>query len=207
MHKPIRNLIAGGVLAATLIGGGATAAQAATSAASSTTTASASSTSATSTAAPTKADHEARRAERAAALAEQLGVTVDQVTTAEDAARAAVDAEYGRPEKPTTDPGTAPSGQPPELTDAQKAELEARHDLFESTFAAKLGVSVADLETAQLAVEQAHLADEVAAGHLTQAQADERLQAIEDGTAPLGGPGGPGGPGRGGPPPAKAEAA
>ena len=204
MKKPVRNLIASGMLAATLLGGGiAISTQAATATAATTTT---TPTTSSRTTAPTKADREEHRTERAAALAEALGLTTAQVSKAQDAARVVVDAKYPRPARPTAPTTSTKPTKPPEPTAAQKAERQARHDLFEQTFAEKLGVSTADLQAAQLTVEKAHLAAEVKAGHITQAQADARLKAIADGTAPMGGPGGPrghgghggpGGPGRG----------
>lgn len=205
MKKTARNLIASGMLAATLLGSGAAVASAqsnpTTTTSSTSSTTGSTSSSSTRPDAPSKADHEARHAERTAALAKALGVSTDKVTAAETAARAAVDAEYGKPTRPTGTPGEKPA----EPTDAQKAEMKARHDLFEKTFAKELGVTTAQLKAANLKLAKAHLAEEVADGRITQAEADARLKAIEDGTAPMGGHGGPGGPGghgHGGPPPA-----
>jgi hypothetical protein len=61
-------------------------------------------------------------------------------------------------------------------------------------------ISAADVAGAYQDVLKTHLDQAVAAGKITQAQADEMLQRAKDapGLPPLGGPG-PGGPGRGGP--------
>ena len=185
MKKPMRNLIAGSMLAATLLGSGA----AATAQASATNTQSSTQTPKP----PSKAERAKHEAQRTAALAKALGLSTSKVKAAEQAARAAVEAKYGKqPARPTTPPTTKPA----EPTDAQKAEMKARHDLFLTTFAEKLGITTDQLKAGMLKVEKAHLAAEVKAGRLTQAQADEIIKAIEDGTAP---PMGPGGPGHGGP--------
>ena len=185
MKKPMRNLIAGSMLAATLLGSGA----AATAQASATNTQSSTQTPKP----PSKAERAKHEAQRTAALAKALGLSTAKVKTAEQAARAAVEAKYGKPPAPPTTP---PTTKPVEPTDAQKAEMKARHDLFLTTFAEKLGITTDQLKAGMLKVEKAHLAAEVKAGRLTQAQADEIIKAIEDGTAP---PMGPGGPGHGGP--------
>ena len=188
MKKPMRNLIAGSMLAATLLGSGAAAtAQASTA----TTTQSSTQTPQP----PSKAERAKREAQRTAALAKALGLSTSKVKAAEQAARAAVEAKYGKPPAPPTTP---PTTKPAEPTDAQKAEMKARHDLFLTTFAEKLGITTDQLKAGMIKVEKAHLAAEVKAGRLTQAQADKIIKAIEDGTAPIGGPGGPG---RGGPGP------
>ncbi len=104
-----------------------------------------------------------------------------------------MEATYGAPPaRPTTKPATRP-----EPTAEQQAEHQARHDLFRTTFAEELGVTADELKAAELAVAEAHLAEEVAAGRITQAEADARLEAMADGTAP--GPGGPGHGHHGGP--------
>ena len=134
-------------------------------------------------------------------------MTVDQVTAARTAARAAVDAKYGAPpDRPSSSSATKPT-KPSKPTAAQTAEMKARHALFEKTFAEKLGVTVSQLRAAEVAIAKTHLAADVKAGRITQAQADKVLAAIANGE-PAGGPGGPGGPGghggghHDGPPPA-----
>jgi hypothetical protein len=183
-NQKIRNLLLASALATGMLGGGAIAsAQTATTAATATTTA------ATTTADPGAGprgggqDRSARDQE----LATALNLSVDQVTAAEQAAHDAVDAQLGTPTKPTGTP-----------TDADKAAMQARHDLFQQVFAEKLGVSADQLTAAQVSAAQTHLAADVASGKLTQAQADEMLARIQSGDAPIG----RGGPGHAGPPPA-----
>jgi len=200
MNKPVRNFIAAGAVAAGLLSGGAVA-LAQTPSTSTSTEQSATTTPDQSRPAPPSAEERAaHEAERNADLATRLGLTVDQVSTAEEAARAAVDAQLGTPERPATPPSTPPTEAE---RAAMKAQMDARHDLFEQTFAEQLGVTTDQLRAAREAGLAAHLADEVASGKITQEQADARLQAIQNGEV---GPGGPGGPGHGGPPPADAPA-
>lgn len=189
MKTSLRNTIVAGTVAAGLLSGGGLAF-----AQQSTTTPAEQGADAAATARPDRAAHQA---ERANDLATRLGLTNDQVTAAREAAKAAVEAQFGpRPERPTTPP-----------TDEEKAAMDAgrqaRHDLFEQTFADELGVTAEQLQAAKEAGFQAHLADEVASGQITQEQADARLQAMQNGERP---PGGPGGRGHGGPPPADAPA-
>ena len=83
MKHSLRNFIAGGVVAASLLGGGAVA-----SAATSTSTPTeSSSTASTQRVEPTAAERAAHKAERTAALAKALGVSTDQVTAAQKAAQ------------------------------------------------------------------------------------------------------------------------
>ena len=187
MKSSLRNTIVAGTVAAGLLGSGGIAF-----AQSSTTTPTEQGT--TTDAAGRSADREARRAERTADLANRLGVTDEQVSTARDAARAAVEAQFGeRPERPTTPPTDDERA-------AMDADREARRDLFEQTFADELGVSPEQVQAAREAGLQEHLAEKVADGTLTQEEADARLQAMQSGEMPERGRGGPGGPGRHGPP-------
>ncbi len=192
MKNSLRNTIVVGTVAAGLLGSGGIAF-----AQSDTTTPTEQGTSAES--AGRSADREAHRAERAADLANRLGVTDAQVASAREAARAAVEAQYGpRPERPTERPSTPPTDEDRASMDADR---QARRDLFEETFAAELGVSAEQLQAAREAGMQEHLAEKVADGTITQEQADARLQAMQSGEMPGGrGHGGPGGRGPGGPP-------
>jgi len=192
MKNSLRNTIVAGTVAAGLLGSGGIAfAQSATT----TPTEQGATTDATGR----SADREARRAEQTTDLANRLGVTDEQVTAARDAARAAVEAQYGaRPERPTERPTTPPTD---EERAAMDADRQARHDLFEQAFAAELGVSTEQIQAAREAGLQEHLAEKVADGTITQEQADARLQAMQNGEMPGGmGHGGPGGRGPGGPP-------
>lgn len=89
-------------------------------------------------------DREAARA----LLAEALGVTLDELEAARDAAIAAVSAEDGRPDR----------------------------DEVRALIAAELGVTVEELEAAQDAVQEAMLAQLVEDGTITQEQLDEMLE-------------------------------
>ena len=135
-------------------------------------------------------------ATRDAKLAEKLGLSVDQVTAARTAARDAVDAQLGRPEKPAA-PTTAPTDAERQ---AHEADMQARHDLMEKTFAEKLGVSTEQLTAAHQALATEHVNAELTAGTITQDQANTMLEHIANGDLP--GPRGPHGPGRPGAPPA-----
>lgn len=134
-------------------------------------------------------------------LAAQLGITVEELQAAGEAAHEQVVAELGeltRPEeRPTTD----------EEREALRAQMEERRAAFEAALAGQLGISVEELDAAQLRVVEARLAEAVANGRLTQERADEILEAVRTGERPVfpggpgrhgrfgGGPGGPGGPG------------
>lgn len=89
-------------------------------------------------------DREAARA----LLAEALGVTLDELEAARDAAIAAVSAEDGRPDR----------------------------DEVRALIAEALGVTVEELEAAQDAVQEAMLAQLVEDGTITQEQLDEMLE-------------------------------
>lgn len=84
-------------------------------------------------------------------LAEELGVTVEDLEAARDAAIEAVTAEDGRPDR---------------------GEVRA-------LIAAELGVTVEELEAAQTAVQEAVLAQMLADGTITQEQLDEMLAMHE----------------------------
>ncbi len=81
-------------------------------------------------------------------LAEELGVTLEELEAARDAAMAAVSAEDGRPDR----------------------------DEIRALMADELGVTVDELEAAQDAVQETMLAQLVADGTITQAQLDEMLE-------------------------------
>jgi hypothetical protein len=132
-----------------------------------------------------------RRAEIDEALAAKLGRTTDELKAAREAAHDAVVAELGEMTRPDSRPDTD------EEREALKAQLQARHDLFDTKLAEALGISVDDLKAARLAVAEERLAEKVAAGELTQEQADARLEAIRNGEVPDGFGRGPGGHGRG----------
>jgi hypothetical protein len=196
MNPNFRKLFATSALAIGLVGGGAAIATAATDTSTQSTTAAAASDSTTTAAATTKpadcgGDHKADHAARDAALAKQLGVTTAQLDTARTAARDAVDAKYGQPDH--TQPRSAIGP-----TAAEQAEMKARHTLFESTLATKLGVSVEKLRAAEVAVEKTQLDAAVTAGRMTQTEADAILKAIQNGERPAFGGRGPGGRGPGG---------
>ena len=201
MNPTLRKVFATSALAIGMASGGVVAANAVMDTSTAATSANANASATTSaTARPTpppapgpNCDDGRDRSQRDAALAKQLGTTVDKLKSAQVAARAAVDAKYGKPDH-TKPPTTPPSA-------AQLAALKARHNLFTTTLATNLGVSNETLKAATMTVEKAHLAAEVKAGHLTQAQADAILKALANGERPPFGPGGPGhgGPGHGGP--------
>ena len=175
MKKSHRIGLAGGVVAVTVLGGGAVAL-----ANSATPVPTASRTSTDAADAPggpdRRADHEARHAERAAALAAELGLSAAQVTAAQEAAHESIESGV-RPTTPPTD-----------------AERKAHHEAMTKAFAKELGITVEKLDAAMLVVAEKHLAAEVKAGRITQAQADARLKAIQNGDVPDGPHGrGPGG--------------
>jgi hypothetical protein len=126
-------------------------------------------------------------------LADQLGISVDQLRSAREAAHEAVVAELGEPERP--------QGRPPtqEERDALRQQFEQRKALFDQKLAEQLGISVDELKAARQAVAEAGIAEKVASGEITQEQADRMLEALRNGDAPPFGFGahGPGGFGRG----------
>jgi hypothetical protein len=128
----------------------------------------------------------------AEALATELGVTTDQLKAAEQAGREAVKA-LPDIDKPATKPPTQ------EEKDKLAADLKARAELYTKTVAEKLGVTPDRLKEARKAVVKKDLDAAVAAGKLTQEQADKLLAKVDEGGEGfgLGGPGkvGPGGPG------------
>ena len=132
-----------------------------------------------------------RRADADAALATKLGLTTEAVTAAREGAHDAVVAELGELTRPESRPETD------EEREALKTALQARHDLHDTKFAEALGISVDDLKAARLSIAEERMAAKVAAGELTQEQADARLEALRTGEIPDGGFGGRGH-GRGG---------
>ncbi|GJM40954.1 MAG: hypothetical protein DHS20C20_12360 [Ardenticatenaceae bacterium] len=91
------------------------------------------------------------REEAQAMLAEELGVTVDELEAAHDAAKEAIEAEDGRPAR----------------------------DEVKALIAAELGVTVDELDAAQEAVQEAILAQLVEDGVITQEELDEMLAMRE----------------------------
>jgi hypothetical protein len=139
--------------------------------------------------------HSERRAEADAALAAKLGKTTEEVAAARQSAHDAVVAELGEMTRPESRPETQ------EERDALKAQMQARLELHKTKFAEALGISVEDLKAARIAVVQDELNAKVAAGEMTQEEADAKIQAIQSGEPPEGGfghrgPGGRGGHGR-----------
>jgi hypothetical protein len=187
MQSRIRNLVAGGAIAAGLLGTGVAYAQD-------------DSTSTTTPPQETTPERDRdgnchigeRREEIDDALAEQLGITADDLATARRAAQDAVMAELGEVERPQSRPETE------EEREALREQFESRKDLFDQKLAEQLGISVDELTAARLAVAEARLAERVAEGDLTQEEADERLDALRSGEAPMGDMGGPFGRGHGG---------
>lgn len=206
MNTRVRKALAGSALAASILGtGGYAFAQTSTTEAPAAATETAP---ADATPAPDTTERGPRgprggsnHAERTAALAEKLGMTAEQVTAARDAARAAVDAQLGTPQKPSERPTTAPTD---EERAAHEAEHQARHDAMRQAFATELGISVEQLQAAHEAIAEDRLAAQVAAGEITQEQADEKLARIQSGEVDHRGPGGHGKGPRGGQPPADA---
>lgn len=109
---------------------------------------------------------EERREARRTAMAEQLGISVEALEEAGRAAHEAVVAEHGRLEPGEIDPEA----------------MDARRESFKAALASELGISVEELEQAGLAVLSDRLDQAVAAGRLTQAEADEMLARAEEGT-------------------------
>jgi hypothetical protein len=141
-------------------------------------------------------DHAGRRSERRAeadaALAAKLGITAEEVAAARQTAHDAVVAELGEPTRPESRPETD------EEREALKAQMQARQELHETKLAEALGITVEELDAARLAVAEERLAAKVAAGELTQEQADARLEALRNGELPEEGFGRRGPGGRGG---------
>lgn len=204
MNSKIRNALIGAALAAGVVSGGATIASAQTTVPPTEQTTPESTAPATpdTQQAPNPdqappCDREGKgpgggnREARTQELATALNKTVEEVTAAEQAAHEAVDAQLGEREKPTTPPATD------EERAALEAKMQERHDLFEKTFAEKLGVSVEQLTAAKVSAAKVHLDEEVASGKITQEEADERLAQIQSGEKPMRGSHGPGGRGRG----------
>lgn len=132
--------------------------------------------------------HSERKAEADAALAAELGKTTEEVAAARQSAHDTVVAELGEMTRPEERPDTD------EEREALKAQMQARHERHKAAFAEALGVSVEDLDAARLRIAEEELAAKVAAGDITQEQADARLEAIRTGEMPEGGfPGRPGG--------------
>ena len=122
-------------------------------------------------------EHEGRcgfrgqRGERGSALAEALGVELEVLRTAAEAARESL--------------GDRPDEITPEV-------IEARHAAFVSALATELGISEAEITAAMETLRADRLssiadrvADAVAEGKITQERADEILQSLEDGERPF----------------------
>ena len=121
-----------------------------------------------------------RGAEAQAALAAELGKTTEELTAARQTAHDAVVAELGEMTRPESRPETD------EEREALKAQLQERRALENTKFAEALGISVDDLKAARIAVVQDELNAKVAAGEMTQEEADAKIQALQDGELPDG---------------------
>ncbi len=106
-----------------------------------------------------------RRGAEGAAVAEQLGIEVE---TFRDAVRSVIEARQ-----------EAGAEKPEEMT---AEEREAHRAEFISDVAAELGISAGTLDAAFDAAFEAHLAQGVADGKLTEAEADEIREAKANGT-------------------------
>ena len=163
----------------------------------------------------TTSEPSGRRADHAARLAETLQPLVDDGTLTQDQADAVVAAlEAARPDKEMGPGGRGGPGRRVGLDAAATALGVTQEELMTALrdgqsiadVAASKGVDVQVVIDAMVADAQAHLAEEVASGEITQDQADARLAELTtrltemvNSTMPMG-PGGPGGPGgRGGP--------
>jgi len=104
---------------------------------------------------------------RGAAVAEELGIEVDVYR---DAVKAVIEARRDAGEE---------RPNPADMTPEER--LAARADWI-ADVAAELGISAADLGAAHGTVFQAKLDEAVANERITQAEADEMLQAYQDGT-------------------------
>ena len=129
---------------------------------------------------PSPEEREARRAELTEALAAQLGVSVEDLTAAQDAAKAAVQDAFGEPTRPERDPD-ATEEEREAAREAMRAQVEERKALYDQTLADTLGISVDELTAARQAVAIAKVQERLDAGEITQEQADAIIERIESG--------------------------
>lgn len=173
----------------------------------------------TTTTAPATSSDAAAKPDRSARLAEVLAPLVtdgtitqaqaDKVVAALDAAGPLGGGGHGRGGR-GGGPGAEAAATALGLTvEELRTELQGGKTIAE--VATDKGVELSTVTDAMLAAQTEHLAEEVAAGKITQAQADERLSGAAEriaarvnGELPEGGHGGPGG--RGAQPPADAPA-
>jgi len=170
MNKTLRNVVASGALVLTVAGGGAVAyAQTAPEGG----------------AGPAaglierfrerRAEH---RGEWTRAMADQLGITVEELRTARQAAHEQVVAELGEFERPDSRPDT------PEERDALRAQLQERKDAFDLALADQLGIDVQALRDARVAVVQPKLDAAVAEGKISEERAASIIEAVSTGQLP-----------------------
>jgi len=156
--KKVTNGLIGGLVALGLLGGVATVtfAQTATPSAPSTTV-------------PDATTPSTRISDDGQALADQLGVTLAELQAAQEEARIAMIDQAVADGKITAEEGEA-------LKAASSGLRGSRFGYDKNEFlAAALGISLEELQAAKLEVYKAELADRVAAGELTQEEADLRL--------------------------------
>jgi hypothetical protein len=174
MNTTIRNAVAGGVLALTVLGGGAVAV-AQTPAGDAITEAAGAPGGVLDRLRERRAE---RRAEWTEALAAQLGISADELRDARRGAHETVVAELGTFERPESRPDTD------EERDALRAQLQERRDAFDGALAAELGIEVQALRDARVAVVAPRLDDAVASGRITQERADAVVEAVATGQIP-----------------------
>ncbi len=138
---------------------------------------------------PTAEEREARRTEISAALAAQLGISVDELTAARETAHDAVVAQLGEVTRPERNPD-ATTEEREAAREAMQAQRTERKAAFDQAMADALGISVDDLTAARQEVAIDRVEAKVAAGELTQEQADAIIERIRSGEAPEGGRGG-----------------
>jgi hypothetical protein len=173
MNKTLRNAVAGGVLAVTVLGGGAVAV--AQTPVGETLTESGPAGGLLDRWRERRAE---RRAEWTEAMAAQLGTSADELRDARRVAHDAVVAELGEFERPDSRPDTD------EERDALRAQLQQRKDAFDAALAAELGIEVQALRDARVAVVAPKLDEAVAAGRITQERADAIVEAVGTGQIP-----------------------
>ncbi len=127
-------------------------------------------------------------AERISRISDALAGLVNEGTITQDQADAVASTLADSLPGPGGQGGRGPGGRGPGLSvaadtlgmteDAVRAALEGGASL--ASLAQEKGVSLDSLVAALVADAESHLADHVAAGDLTQTQADERLADLED---------------------------
>jgi anti-sigma28 factor (negative regulator of flagellin synthesis) len=105
-------------------------------------------------------------------------------------------------------PGRPGNGERPQLTDEQRQQMEQQREQAQQRYIDLLAKNLnLDSATVKAALEQtqkdlqaariAEIKQAVTDGKLTQEQADQIIQRMQQGPGPMMGPGGPGGPGFG----------